>query len=112
MLSFAAGGKIILSGASRLASRSGRCDFAQRLVMAFADIEPIAPENVHTGGACDRCQSRRGHSGTAFANGTASWLLMANDRIKGEHDPLTHEFLAPMLGVRRSGVTVALNFLE
>ena len=87
--------------------------------MAFADIEPIAPENVHTGGACDRCQSRRRHSGTAFANGTATveqrlarWLLMANDRIKGEHVPLTHEFLALVLGVRRSGVTVALNFLE
>ena len=56
---------------------------------------------------------------TAFANGTATveqrlarWLLMANDRIKGDCVPLTHEFLSLMLGVRRSGVTVALNLLE
>jgi CRP-like cAMP-binding protein len=56
---------------------------------------------------------------TALSNGTASleerlarWLLMANDRLRGDEIPLTHEFLSLMLGVRRSGVTVALNYLE
>ena len=56
---------------------------------------------------------------TALSNGTATleerlarWLLMANDRLRGNEVPLTHEFLSLMLGVRRSGVTVALNFLE
>lgn len=42
----------------------------------------------------------------------ARWLLMADDRIDGGELPLTHEFLAVMLGVRRPGVTVALNRLE
>ncbi len=42
----------------------------------------------------------------------ARWLLMAQDRIDGDELALTHEFLAIMLGVRRPGVTVALNFLE
>jgi len=49
---------------------------------------------------------------TALANGRskieerlAHWLLMA--RL-----PLTHEFLSLMLGVRRSGVTNALQALE
>ena len=37
---------------------------------------------------------------------------MANDRLVGDEIPLTHEFLSLMLGVRRSGVTVALNYLE
>jgi CRP-like cAMP-binding protein len=57
-------------------------------------------------------------AGTVLANGRASvterlarWLLMAQDRIDGDL-PLTHGFLAVMLGVRRAGVTVALKDLE
>ena len=37
---------------------------------------------------------------------------MADDRVDGNELPLTHEFLALMLAVRRSGVTVALHSLE
>jgi DNA-binding transcriptional regulator YhcF (GntR family) len=37
---------------------------------------------------------------------------MAHDRVDGDSLHLTREFLALMLGVRRSGVTVALNSLE
>ena len=37
---------------------------------------------------------------------------MADDRIDGAELPLTHEFLAMMLGVLRPGVTVAIQELE
>lgn len=42
----------------------------------------------------------------------ARWLLMAHDRLRISDIALTHEFLSVMLGVRRPGVTVALNLLE
>ena len=58
-------------------------------------------------------------SETALANGRsdieqrlARWLLMASDRVDGCEMPLTQEFLSIMLGVRRSGVTGAVQELE
>ena len=42
----------------------------------------------------------------------ARWLLMCADRVVGGKVPITHEFLGIMLGVRRPGVTVALQILE
>jgi CRP-like cAMP-binding protein len=42
----------------------------------------------------------------------ARWLLMCHDRLDGDEIKLTHEFMAMMLAVRRSGVTVTLHTLE
>ena len=42
----------------------------------------------------------------------ARWLLMCADRIGSNSVPLTHEFLAQMLGTRRSSVTVAAGTLQ
>jgi CRP-like cAMP-binding protein len=42
----------------------------------------------------------------------ASKLLMSHERIGGKTLPFTQEFLAQMLGTRRSGVTVAAGILQ
>lgn len=56
---------------------------------------------------------------TAFVNASfgiaarlARWLLMCHDRVEGDALVLTHDVLAVMLGVRRSGVTLAVQNLE
>ena len=58
-------------------------------------------------------------SHTAIANARAQidrrlarWILMAHDRTGDKMLPLTHEFLSLMLGVRRPGVTEALQSLK
>ena len=42
----------------------------------------------------------------------ARWILMAHDRVRDETLPLTHQFLALMLGVRRAGVTTTAQELQ
>jgi CRP-like cAMP-binding protein len=42
----------------------------------------------------------------------ARWLLMTHDRVNSDQIPLTHEFLAMMLGTQRSGVTIAAATLQ
>jgi CRP-like cAMP-binding protein len=42
----------------------------------------------------------------------ARWLLMCHDRVTGDELELTHEFLALMLGTRRSSVTIAAGSLQ
>jgi CRP-like cAMP-binding protein len=42
----------------------------------------------------------------------ARWLLMTHDRTRTDRLHLTHEFLADMLGVRRSSITIAAGVLQ
>ena len=42
----------------------------------------------------------------------ARWLLICQDRVNSQEISLTHEFLAQMLGTRRSSVTIAAGVLH
>ena len=42
----------------------------------------------------------------------ARWLLMTHDRVGSNYFPMTHEFLADMLGVRRPSVSIAMGMLS
>ena len=53
------------------------------------------------------CNSRH-----TLAERCARWLLTAHDLVDGDEMPLTQDFLAIMLAVRRSGVTVAMATLQ
>ncbi|HEX8447262.1 MAG TPA: Crp/Fnr family transcriptional regulator [Sphingomonas sp.] len=57
-------------------------------------------------------QTSASNANYALPERLARWLLMCHDRVEGDDVPLTHEFMAIMLAVRRSGVTVTLHTLE
>lgn len=62
--------------------------------------------------ACQSAQSAACNARHSIERRLAKWLLLSHDRMTDDRVPLTHEYLALMLGVRRAGVTVALHELE
>ena len=53
------------------------------------------------------CNARR-----SIAERCARWLVMTHERVEGNEVRVTHEALSSMLGMRRSGVTVAAAALQ
>jgi CRP-like cAMP-binding protein len=72
-----------------------------KLLLRFAQVFMV--QTAHTAIA-----NARSHIDQRLAR----WILMAHDRTGATTIPLTHEFLSLMLGVRRAGVTEALQNLK
>jgi CRP-like cAMP-binding protein len=91
--------------ASRLRVRVLRDEFerdseVRLLLLRYAQL---LMGQIAQGAACNRVHSIEARC--------ARWLLSTHDRVSGDEFPLTHEFLAMMLGVRRAGVSVAQHKL-
>jgi CRP-like cAMP-binding protein len=93
-------GSAIRFDASRFAKAIGASPSLRRVLTRYANA--FATQVASTGIANGRA---------LLEQRLARWLLMVGDRL-GSSFPMTHEFLAIMLGVRRAGVTLALQVLE
>jgi CRP-like cAMP-binding protein len=94
-------GSALAIPAERLLDAAQRSESLRTLLLRYAQVMAI--------------QSAR----TAVANASfelpqrlARWLLMCHDRVEDDALPLTHDSMAMMLAVRRSGVTVTLHTIE
>jgi CRP-like cAMP-binding protein len=103
-------------------SEKGMCqiegDFHQMPAAGFRDVLKKAPKlqtllNRYTQYAFEvLAQSAACNSTHLVEQRCARWLLMTMDAVDKRTFNLTQEFLAQMLAVRRSGVTVAIGALE
>ena len=87
--------------ASLLKSEFGRGGSLQSLLLRYMQAQHAF---VSQNAACNRLHYLEGR--------LARWLLLVCDRVGSNELPLTHEFMAQMLGVRRAGVTEAANMLQ
>ncbi|MBV9859955.1 MAG: Crp/Fnr family transcriptional regulator [Alphaproteobacteria bacterium] len=92
--------------ASRLRIRFLRAEFDrdERLRMLLLRYSQLLMGQIAQGSGCNRIHPIEGRC--------ARWLLSTHDRIAGDTFPLTQDFLALMLGVRRAGVSVAQHSLQ
>jgi CRP-like cAMP-binding protein len=87
--------------ASVLKTEFGRGGSLQSLLLRYMQaLFAFVSQNA----ACNRLHQLDGR--------LARWLLLVYDRVESNQLPLTHEFMAQMLGVRRAGVTEAANTLQ
>jgi CRP-like cAMP-binding protein len=92
--------------ALRMASAPFRIEFARNppLQQALYRYTYALMAQISQTAACNRFHDAQAR--------LARWLLMTRDRVGSNDFPLTHEFLAHMLGVRREGVTEAASALK
>ncbi len=96
----------IEGGAYRMRAREAKAEFdgggaLQKALHRYIHALFVASAQA---AACNRLHPMEGR--------LCRWLLVAGDGVQSESLPLTHEYLAIMLGVRRAGVTEACGLLR
>ena len=71
------------------------------------DVEPLRGNSEYAGRTNSRVQSA-----AQCQQRLARWLLMTQDRVDSGSLPITHDFLATMLGTDRPSVTLAAGVLQ
>jgi CRP-like cAMP-binding protein len=87
--------------ASALVELLRKCPTLEKRLLRYSQV--LAAQASHVA-ACNRLHE--------VDERLARWLLMSQDRIGSDEVSLTQEFLAHMLGTRRSSVTVAASILQ
>ncbi len=95
------GGSGFRISAKNLAAAMDDCPTLVASLRRFAQELALQSEQI---AACNRLHE--------VEERLARWLLMCQDRLGGNAVPLTHTFLAHMLGTRRASVTEAAGILQ
>jgi CRP-like cAMP-binding protein len=94
-------GSVLRLEASHLKKEFFRGETLSRLLLLYTHTRLV---QVAQNAACNRQHS--------IEERLARWLLSAQACLCSNEVPLTQEFIAAMLGIRRSGVTVAASLLQ
>jgi CRP-like cAMP-binding protein len=94
-------GPALRMGAAKCAEAFDQSAAVRRVFLRFTEaFISLAAQTA----ACNRLHSTQ----QRFAR----WLLMAHARLESDVIPMTHEFMAMLLGVRRTGITEAAGKLQ
>jgi CRP-like cAMP-binding protein len=94
-------GEALQMPATDLLALAGEDPLIPKVLLRYAQVQMITASRS---AACNRMHE--------IDERLARWLLHMHDWIGGDFLRLTHEFIATMLGVRRSSVTVAAGTLQ
>jgi hypothetical protein len=90
---------------SRVSARRFRSEFAADPLTRALTLSYVSLflEHVTQSAVCNRVHT--------IEQRLSKWLLLVRDRMHAEQFRLSHDFLAKILGIQRSGVTLAVGVL-
>jgi CRP-like cAMP-binding protein len=94
-------GEALRIGGNELRQALADIPALRQILLAYAQASAVQSSQLVV------CNTRH-----AMYQRLARWLLFAQDQVGAQEIPLTHQFLARALGVRRAGVTTAMGRME